>query len=373
MTVDCPKDSELEISIFGPGYGEAIAVHLGSGKWILVDSCLEPISGTPAHFHYLKNLGIDPCQAVKLIVATHWHDDHIQGLSDTMRQCDSARIAISGALQSEYFAALLDRYMPGTFPGSSGVTEFVKVFQNLEERKRRGNNFYIAKPAAPDQLLLRETININGNNYDAEVYSLSPSDLAIIKSHMEFFNIIPVTGGQRKRVIPPSINNTSIVLWIKVGKRVILLGADLERSNNPKLGWAAIINDSQITIGKAEIYKVAHHGAESSHEPVIWTKLLSDNPYALISPYMVGNNRLPKDTDMERIAGLTPYAYITALPSERSFRTSEKVVRDTVKSVTKSMHSLNTHWGQVRLRGDIENEANYEVELFGDAYKIENR
>ena len=61
---DVIKDDELEISIFGPGYGEAIALHLGFGKWVLVDSCLEPKSGKPAQLQYLESLGIDASLAV---------------------------------------------------------------------------------------------------------------------------------------------------------------------------------------------------------------------------------------------------------------------------------------------------------------------
>lgn len=30
-----PDDGEIEVSLFGPGYGEAIAIHLGDGSWFL--------------------------------------------------------------------------------------------------------------------------------------------------------------------------------------------------------------------------------------------------------------------------------------------------------------------------------------------------
>lgn len=66
-----PDPEELEISIFGPGYGEAIALHIGHGQWILIDSCSEPRSGKPAPLEYLHQLDINISQAVRLIVATH--------------------------------------------------------------------------------------------------------------------------------------------------------------------------------------------------------------------------------------------------------------------------------------------------------------
>src|SRR5438067_455186 len=35
-----PDSSELELSVFGPGRGECLVVHLGAGEWMVVDSCL---------------------------------------------------------------------------------------------------------------------------------------------------------------------------------------------------------------------------------------------------------------------------------------------------------------------------------------------
>ena len=43
-----PASDEVELSLFGPGYGEAIAVHVGDGKWILIDSCKEKGTKDPA-------------------------------------------------------------------------------------------------------------------------------------------------------------------------------------------------------------------------------------------------------------------------------------------------------------------------------------
>jgi hypothetical protein len=37
-----PNSEELEIHVFGPGYGESVLVHLGSGDWLVI---------MPAHTH----------------------------------------------------------------------------------------------------------------------------------------------------------------------------------------------------------------------------------------------------------------------------------------------------------------------------------
>ncbi|MES9934905.1 MAG: hypothetical protein ABW153_00595, partial [Sedimenticola sp.] len=69
-----PSSDEIEVCLFGPGYGEAIAVHLGEGKWITVDSCIEPSTKTPAILHYFQEIGVS-LGDVQTIIASHWHDD----------------------------------------------------------------------------------------------------------------------------------------------------------------------------------------------------------------------------------------------------------------------------------------------------------
>jgi len=370
MGSDVIKNDELEISIFGPGYGEALALHLGFGKWILVDSCLEPKSGKPAQLQYLESLGIDVSSAVKLIVATHWHDDHVQGMGSLVRECKSAVVAVPAALKSQHFSALINLYGEGVFPGSSGVTEFVNVFRILDERRTTGTRINVPKLASPDKLLYKDTIRLTRKDYEVEIHSLSPSDSAIMSANLDFRQRIPDAGTHKKRIICPSINNTSVVLWVRVGNHRIILGSDLQKTSDPKTGWTVIVNESQAIKEKASVYKVAHHGAESSHDPDIWSKLLFDKPFALLSPYMVADNYLPGEEDIKRLVSLTPHGYITAPPSRKKYKASDRVVRDTVEAVTKSIQSVNTGWGQIRLRRNIENSVDYQVELFGDAYNI---
>jgi len=105
-----PASNELEISIFGPGYGESIVLHIGNGEWILVDSCLEPYSGEPAALTYLTALGLGVESSVKLIVATHWHDDHVRGLAQILDKCKSANVVLSEALRVEEFLTLVAVY-----------------------------------------------------------------------------------------------------------------------------------------------------------------------------------------------------------------------------------------------------------------------
>ena len=83
-----PEKSEFEITFLGPGYGESIVLHVGSGIWVVVDSCIDS-DGTSSALNYLESIGLNPSRDVALIVATHWHDDHIRGMSQLKRFSDS--------------------------------------------------------------------------------------------------------------------------------------------------------------------------------------------------------------------------------------------------------------------------------------------
>lgn len=81
-----PRPDELEMTVFGPGVGECIVLHLGEGDWIIIDSCTSPVGDEPAALGYLRSIGVDPDASVRTIVATHWHDDRIvRGATKTRR------------------------------------------------------------------------------------------------------------------------------------------------------------------------------------------------------------------------------------------------------------------------------------------------
>src|SRR5439155_3344773 len=105
---DPPEPDELEVSLFGTGFGECVVAHLGCGDWIIVDSCFAPDGKTSAALAYLKCLGVSLATAVKRVVATHWHNDHVRGLAQTMQECASAKFICSQALFTKEFIALTE-------------------------------------------------------------------------------------------------------------------------------------------------------------------------------------------------------------------------------------------------------------------------
>ena len=101
-----PEASEFELTLFGPGYGESVVLHVGDGVWVIVDSCIDD-DGVARALPYLEGIGLDPAQVVVLVVATHWHDDHIRGLAKLVEACDQATFCCASALcQAEFLSAV---------------------------------------------------------------------------------------------------------------------------------------------------------------------------------------------------------------------------------------------------------------------------
>jgi hypothetical protein len=54
-----PFENEIEVTVFGPGFGESILMHLGKNCWAIVDSCIDKATKNPAALSYLEQIGVD--------------------------------------------------------------------------------------------------------------------------------------------------------------------------------------------------------------------------------------------------------------------------------------------------------------------------
>src|SRR5947207_9415173 len=106
-----PATNEIEISLFGPGFGECVVVHLGYNDWIIVDSCRDLASKRPVSLVYLERLGVPVDTAVKRVIATHYHDDHLDGLPEVFGAATSSTFACTAAFQNRDFAELLTNFV----------------------------------------------------------------------------------------------------------------------------------------------------------------------------------------------------------------------------------------------------------------------
>jgi beta-lactamase superfamily II metal-dependent hydrolase len=343
MTPIAPKPDELEISLFGPGIGECIVLHLGMGDWIVVDSCLDGPEGNSIAETYLKSIGVDLSSQLKLILATHWHDDHVRGLGSLLEKARSAVFAHPAVYE---LADIYDLVLNGARCRSASATnEFGRVLDVLAERKATGDRTFVPTLALANRCILR----LGGAERicDAEVVSLSPSDAVFARAKLSIQEAIAAVQSNR-RPPRPSANEMSVAAWIRVGQRCVILGADLENSKDENQGWHAIVNSAERPVGIANAFKVPHHGALSAHHPQSWKALLTENPLAALTAHTP--SRLPSTEDVARITALTNAAYLTSTGKGGKVPSRDNAVDRTLREVGAIRRTLLGKVGHIRIR-----------------------
>ncbi|TCS49750.1 beta-lactamase superfamily II metal-dependent hydrolase [Primorskyibacter sedentarius] len=304
-----PLPEEIEITVFGPGYGECIVVHAGSGRWIVVDSCKHGAKTPPVALRYFELIGVDPAKQVELVLVTHWHDDHIRGLNELLERCESAGICISEALTRSEFIDFLSAYSTNRASAlGTGVDEFVAVLEKMRDPKRnplRGGQ---------DKRILNITGRELAHGENCEVWTLSPSAFQVLESNSRFASLLPKAKTTMRRAVPEGKNNHSVAAWVSIGKTNVILGADLENTADARAGWASIVCSTNRPSGDVSLFKVPHHGSENGHNIDLWDNVLSVDVIAVVTPW----NRsagLPGPEDLERLGSATANLFLTAVPS----------------------------------------------------------
>ena len=345
-----PRVDEVELTLIGPGYGESVILHVGDGAWVLVDSCGR--SDAPAALDYLRAIGVDPSQAVAMIVATHWHDDHIRGLARMVQVCAKASFCCATVLRNEEFLAMIDALEDRHHASfGSGVREIHRVFSLLRQTS-----------STPTLALANRHILEKGT---CRIRALSPDDEAFLRFMRALGRLMPKIGQAETRIPSLSPNDASVVLRVEVGDVAVLLGSDLEKG-----GWLKILQDETRPPDTASAFKVPHHGAESADEPRVWKRLLAPDPVALLAPWRRGGRTLPSDRDAQRILARTSRAYATArADASRPARRAHAVDRTIRESGIRLRRTPEP--GAVRLRRRLRSGEQWRVEMFGAACHLQ--
>ena len=349
-----PESDEIEVSVFGPGYGECALIHIGNGMWVIVDSCVNSDS-QPAALAYLRSIGSNPSEAVRLIVATHWHDDHIRGLADMVEVCGNATFYCSAALRADEFLAAVGALenRPATEAGS-GVREIYKVFSLLAERSDP-RRYAISRRMIFDQA-------------GCKIWALSPSDEVFEAFLQQIDRLVPKEREAKRRVPSLTPNEAAVVLLIAVRNTTILLGADLE-----KKGWLEILDIYDHFDCKASAFKVPHHGSRDAHEDRVWYEMLRKDPISVLTPWRRGRTELPTKTDISRILSFTNRAYVTTRKMDlaaKPIRRRNYAVERTIRETGATIRSVGISRGMIRLRKAAHSRDDWKVEALGSACRL---
>lgn len=333
-----PAAEQVQLDIFGPGVGECLLVHLGGGSYLIVDSCVGRGHDRPAALEFLSVLGVDPGQ-IALIVATHWHDDHVRGIADVFAVASKATFCVAASVRPTEFYALTGSRPAGS-RFTSGVDELSRVAKIAEDR-----GLPLKSVAGGQRLLHRPGEAVT------EVWAFSPSaeDLAASRQHLA--SVLPWyrPGARRIPALPP--NDTSIVLHLETVAGPVLLGGDLEHPASRLRGWHAIMDADELPAGRARVVKVPHHGSENAHCPEVWEHRIEDDVIAVLTPFERGSVPLPRPSDRARLRGLTSNGWLTSDKRAKS-KTLPPVTAKTIREATRRFAPQTLQMGHVQLRDD---------------------
>ncbi|WP_380169395.1 MBL fold metallo-hydrolase [Jannaschia sp. R86511] len=339
MNPEPPAADEMEVSIFGPGKGEAVAVHVQDGRWLTVDSC-RTSDGTLPVQAYLAALKVDIASQVDYVVATHAHDDHMAGIADFFSLCASAAFVTPAATTDREFTSLLatDEAVKRR-TGTSVREEFRRVFDVARDQRRR-----ITRASEMTRLY---DINASVRLADASVMTLSPSDAASQRA----LEVLAQTHAQLGEYIRPDgldLNSLSIALWVETPAAAVLLGGDLLKGPTG-CGWRRII-DFLEPENAASLIKVPHHGSENADLPAAWTQLLAPLPVSLLTPYRAGVSPIPKPGDLERIAAKSSQVAVTAKTSPPTLNRRQRMLAGDLATLGSNIRNAGGKIGQVQAR-----------------------
>lgn len=349
-----PRPDEIEISVFGRGIGEAVAVHCGGGAWALVDSCLDE-KDRPAALSYIDAMSI-PREDVELLVVTHWHDDHVRGFSALIEACPNARVVVANALTTDEFQTLAKAYGRSRAKTQEpGLREIDRVFDLIVSESRS------VAYAVADRVVWTRDVELAGGTVRSTLSSLSPTDEGSRRALLGLQRLMPRPGTSKRRLPNPSPNDLSIVLWLSVGSHRVVLGGDLENA-----GWAEILNSSTLLDGTASAIKVPHHGSEGAHHSPFWNDHMDRSSTAVVTPY-ARPPFLPKQSDVVRVLGAVSNLHCAGPTDRVKFEPADRVVQRTLREAGVQLERISGPLGQVRLRRSIHGSTEWAVELIGNS------
>lgn len=348
----------------GGGYGESVVVQMGTGNWMVIDSCINPATNESLPLAYLRSKGVDLEKEVKLVVCSHWHEDHILGLSELYKECTSAAFGLAIASDKDKFLKFIgmESRLDKRNAGTSSTSTMHQCLAIANERKNP------VKLITQDKLLF----NVAKQDIDVKVYALSPSDFVISEFGKEISILmteyVPSTN---RKIIARTPNEKCVALLVCVNEHAVILGADLEKSVDNRKGWLCILDNCTCMDGqKVSLYKVPHHGSENAYEERIWDELLNENVISQLAPCIQGKTVLPTSDMLRVFLQKTDNLFIT---SDVSFKGPKKRERSLEKAIYKfnpTLKEVKYLHGVIESSVDLESKDGWKTSLQGRALKI---
>jgi len=284
-----PATDELEVSVFGPGRGESIVVHVPGGAWFVVDSCNVRV-GTdvvPVAVAYLRDgLGVTRLDSAFI---THWHDDHTQG---------------AGQLLQTFAESLRLVGLPGGF-NQRELASFVKDLFPCQSTSRmvRGllDVLTVLRTPAFDHTFIRmlsDGQDLAPTGVSWSLRALSPSLEDLRRQAASLMAWAPGAAGPALRSV--DVNSACAVLLLDVEGFRVLFASDLDEGDSNRCGWRCIVQHYGSGI-QSRILKIGHHGSSTAFCPAAIDAICGGgDTRGVLTPFPARGAPLPRESDIRR-------------------------------------------------------------------------
>jgi hypothetical protein len=345
-----PSPETLEITVFGPGFGESIILHIPAVGWGVVDSCLlkrnEKAVNLP--LNYLRAMGVS---SLAFVILSHPHQDHFEGLDEIL---ESLPCSMVGRYGGDSVRELQKYWIYSDVDSTESISDsLARVFVAFEKATDNGATY---KRLNEMSILYDLDTTVGGRNCLVKLLSLSPSGL----SQERYANILRSSlkmGKPLEHLKRADHNLIASALWLQVNNTRVLLGSDVEKGVHPQTGWKGIVRIPGCPDLRVSAIKVAHHGSSGAHHQPAWNLHKEGFPVALLTPYSLGAKQLPKHSDIQRIrencssTGITG-GFTFESPQTRYGRSSIRQASMTLKNW--NIRVPPSHAGVLRVRYDLQ-------------------
>lgn len=292
-----------------------------------------------------------------MIVISHFHNDHIQGILETIKCCKNARVYMSSALTQKEFIHYIFEYQGDE--KAKKATEFINLFKFLRETKF-DINYVVA-----DTCLYR--------NKNISIEALSPCSQDIKDSQENFAKHTLKSGSNPDTLfaLPAGKPNHYCVVLRVYDSLIntahdILLGADLEIKAGR--GWDSVCK--AVCAPKAKnvaIFKIPHHGSETGYHQATWDSIISNQPISILTTFDTCS--LPREDMVEKYKSLSRALYCTANPKIAKKCIDNSKVKKVLASLKTSVRSNGaiSRFGAVIIKNPFSSP---DVYLHGDAVQL---
>lgn len=408
-----PAPDEIEVTLIGgtAGYGECILIHIGNGDWVIIDSCVNAKTGDCAPISYLNDLSVDISRHVLYVLCTHWHDDHIKGLSSILEQCTSKTVFTLSCSddREKWVYEMLNNL---NYHGNSTVLN--ELTRTISMANEKGIKIL---PVKQDSLVF----NING----VTAYALSPSDEVVKKFEEEvasaqvkyhkalnqviklktinaqsiqdatvleeetinsFANLIEERIDEKK-VIQEATNlltykdakrveqnDRCVALLVSFNNHHIVLGADLENEtlDYGLSGWMSVAKCSSMNGIASSLFKIPHHGSETGYCDFFLKSFVKNDATMKLTAWAKGDKLIPKTEMLGKYYAHSQKMYITTTTLlKRENREEDKSIKKEMERTTEAIYELRPQLGIIRSRMKFNSPSDsWQTDYFGSAEKI---